>query len=173
MYFSPRFSKKRDGCLGTWICKMSGNSDFFFSFSMFFTLFYSRLRNTSEKCLSSSGGLLVRGGILIPSKLPLRGRQATDFEVLFMVIAQKKPSKIFSMGQWSRFLAFLNTSQAFCTCSSGTLGFPISFHCFGTFLPVSSVVFKACALLIEKAVCLPVKFHHSHSPPWKPWAQHL
>lgn len=85
----------------------------------------------------------------------------------------KKPSKIFSVGQWSRFLAFLNTSQAFCMCSSGTLGFPISFHCFGTFLPMSSVVFKACALLIEKAVCLPMKFHHSHSPPWKPWAQHL
>lgn len=182
MYFSPRFSKKRDGCLGTWICKMSGNSDFFFFLYVFYSLLFQTQKYqwesssspvVGEKCLSNSGGLLVRGGILIPSKLPLRGRQATDFEVLFMVIAQKKPSKIFSMGQWSRFLAFLNTSQAFCTCSSGTLGFPISFRCFGTFLPMSSVVFKACALLIEKAVCLPMKFHHSHSPPWKLWAQHL
>lgn len=46
-----------------------------------------------EKGLSSLGGLLVRGGILTLSKLPLREREPTDFEVLFMVVAQKNPVK--------------------------------------------------------------------------------
>lgn len=58
-------------------------------------------------------------------------------------------------------LALLNSSQELCTCSSGILRSSVSFYHIGTFLPISSPIFKILCLINWRSY----KDPHDLSPP--------
>lgn len=136
MYFSPRFSKKGMGAWEPGYAKWVGIQFFFFFLPLCFSLsFIPGSEISVRKVIFPSCGregsvkfrwVISEGWDSYSLQTPTKRERTHRLWSFIHGCSTEKPSKIFSMCQWGRFLPFINTSQAFYTCRSGPLGFPIT-----------------------------------------------